>query len=247
VLPEVLPLFLSVALNMPLGMASLQILSIDLITEQGPSISLAYEPGEDATMKRPPRDRRKERLIGPKLLAHGYLTVGGVMSIACLVSYFTAFWVNGVPLWSVWDSGATQWKAGAPPLEICPADGGACRTLSGERQLRIVRESHAAWYITLILCQAVNIFCSKTRLVSIFKHGILRNKATLYGLAVSLAVGAIVVFVPGVQDIFSARPPPGLCYIPWVPFGIWVVCYTEWTKGCARKNPNSWIARHLVW
>lgn len=250
VLPELLPLFLSVALNMPLGMSGLLILSIDLITEQGPAISLAYEPGESATMQRPPRNRAKERLIGPRLLVYGYLIVGGVMAAACLVSYFIAFGVNGVPLWAIWDTGAKQWRETSPPLVICTGGGGKeqqCTTLDGPRQYRVLREAHAAWYVTLILSQAVHIFCCKTRLVSIFKHGFWRNKATFIGLGVSFTVACILVFVPGVNSLFSAAPPPGLCWIPWFVFGLWVLGYTEWTKSCARRDPEGWVAKHLTW
>jgi magnesium-transporting ATPase (P-type) len=249
VIPELLPLFLSVALNMPLGMSGLLILSIDLITEQGPAISLAYEPGEDATMRRPPRNRAKERLIGARLLVYGYLIVGGVMASACLLAYFIAFWVNGVPLYAIWDTGAKQWSAAAPPLEICPGPGGGsgCRVLDGPEQYRILREAHAAWYVTLILSQAVHIFCCKTRVVSIFRHGPFRNRKTIYGLMVSFTVGCILVFVPKVNDLFSAAPPPGLCWIPWFVFGLWVVGYTEWTKSCARRKPEGWVAKHLTW
>jgi sodium/potassium-transporting ATPase subunit alpha len=247
VLPELLPLFASVALNMPIGMSGLLILSIDLITEQGPAISLAYEPGEDATMKRPPRNRVKERLIGARLLTYGYLIVGGVMAAACLVAYFIAFLVNGVPLWAIWDRGAIYWREGAPELEICDGVGKACRTLDGHEQYGIVRQAHAAWYVTLILSQGFHIFCCKTRTVSIFKHGIFRNRTTVYGLLVSFTVAAILVFVPKVNDLFSAAPPPGLCWISFAVFGVWVVCYTEWIKSCARKKPEGWVAKHLAW
>jgi sodium/potassium-transporting ATPase subunit alpha len=231
-------------------MTGLLILSIDLLTDQPPAISLAYEPGESATMQRPPRDRAKERLISAKLLVHSYLTVGSAMALACLLSYFTAFWSNSVPLWAIWDRGATNWRSGAPPLEICAdadAEKTACRTLSGEQQYLIVREAHSAWYVTLILCQAVNIFCCKTRVVSIFKHGPFKNRKTVYGLMVSFTIAAVIVFVPKVDDVFGAAPPPGLCWIPFAVFGLWVVAYTEWIKWRAREAPKGWVARHLVW
>ena len=41
--PELLPLILSFIINMPQGLSPIQLLSIDLFTELGPAISLAYE------------------------------------------------------------------------------------------------------------------------------------------------------------------------------------------------------------
>jgi len=251
VLSEILPLFLLVALDMPLGMSGLLILTIDLLTDQPPAISLAYEPGESATKQRPPRNRATERLIGPVLLFHSYITVGSVMAAACLLSYFVAFWSNGVPLPALWGTGASHWQRGAPPLEVCwdpsSSSSSSCRSLSGDEQYRIVKEAHSAWYATLILSQAVHIFCAKTRVVSIFKHGVLRNRATPLGLLVSFTIAAIVMFAPKVQDVFGALPPPGLCWVPWIGFAVWVVAYTEGIKWRARKAPNGCVARRLVW
>jgi magnesium-transporting ATPase (P-type) len=58
------------------GLGGLLILTIDLITEQGPAISLAYEPAEALVMERPPRDIKNDRLINGPLLRYAYLTYG---------------------------------------------------------------------------------------------------------------------------------------------------------------------------
>jgi sodium/potassium-transporting ATPase subunit alpha len=74
--PEVLPLFLNLVLNMPLGLGGLLILTIDLLTEQGPAISLAYEHAEANVMERPPRDLGEDRLIDGPLIRYAYLIAG---------------------------------------------------------------------------------------------------------------------------------------------------------------------------
>lgn len=58
------------------GLGGLLILSIDLITEQGPAISLAYEPAEANVMDRPPRESSKDRLVDGPLLRYSYLIYG---------------------------------------------------------------------------------------------------------------------------------------------------------------------------
>lgn len=62
------------------GLGGLLILTIDLITEQGPAISLAYEPAEALVMERPPRDLTRDRLINGPLLRYSYL-IAGILTV----------------------------------------------------------------------------------------------------------------------------------------------------------------------
>lgn len=72
----------TLCLPLPLaGLGGLLILTIDLITEQGPAISLAYEPAEALVMDRPPRDLTRDRLINGPLLRYAYL-IAGVLTVS---------------------------------------------------------------------------------------------------------------------------------------------------------------------
>merc|ERR1711879_653913 len=75
-LPEILPVLLVLALGLPPGLTSLQILTIDLLTEMGPAISLSYEMQEADIMCKPPRNIKKDRLVSFPLVAYSYLEVG---------------------------------------------------------------------------------------------------------------------------------------------------------------------------
>lgn len=73
------------------GLGGLLILTIDLITEQGPAISLAYEPAEALVMDRPPRDLTRDRLVNGPLLRYAYL-IAGIMTVSrhrglCMTSW----------------------------------------------------------------------------------------------------------------------------------------------------------------
>jgi magnesium-transporting ATPase (P-type) len=92
-----------------LGLGGLLILSIDLITEQGPAISLAYEPAEANVMERPPRDSKQDRLVDGPVLRYAYLVYGITTSVLCMLAFFTIFWWNGVPLSSVYNHGTDNW------------------------------------------------------------------------------------------------------------------------------------------
>ena len=60
--------------------------SVDLATELGPAISLAYEPPEADIMLRPPRSLKYDRLVSRNLLFYSYLTIGVFESVACLLA-----------------------------------------------------------------------------------------------------------------------------------------------------------------
>ena len=253
--PEVLPLFLNLALNMPLGLGGLLILSIDLLTEQGPAISLAYEPAEADVMSRPPRDTKVDRLVSGAVLRYAYLIAGVAEALFCMLAFFTIFWWHGVPISSIYNTGTTNWSsASAPPLDVPPGcagaaggDPGGCRSLSGAEQVAVYYEAQAAWYATLICCQAWHIFMCKTRTVPLRRHGVFRNLVTVYGLLVSVAVMLLVIYVPGLQPIFTTAALGGIGWVPQLGFALLMFPYTEFSKRVARADPHGWWARNVQW
>jgi len=60
--PEVFPILQNLSTAIPLGLNPLLLLTINLITELAPAISLAYETPKSNIMKRKPRDARYDRL-----------------------------------------------------------------------------------------------------------------------------------------------------------------------------------------
>lgn len=80
------------------GMNPILLLTIDLFTEQGPAISLAYEKQEDDIMERPPRNAKTDKLVSKTLLGYAYFQAGLLESIAGTIAYFHVFIRNGIPL-----------------------------------------------------------------------------------------------------------------------------------------------------
>lgn len=78
--PEVFPILFNLSIGMPLALNPLLLLTIDLMTELGPAISLAYEDPEKDIMERKPRDAQKDRLTDFSSLFYS-LTAGVVETI----------------------------------------------------------------------------------------------------------------------------------------------------------------------
>lgn len=89
--PELVPVFLNLAFSFPLGLNGLMILTIDLLTEQGPAISLAFEGSEAAVMERKPRNVKTDRLVSAPSLFYTYIVAGLANALTCMWCYFMVF------------------------------------------------------------------------------------------------------------------------------------------------------------
>ena len=56
---------------------------------------------------------------------------------------------------------------------------GQLAALTADQQVNIYYESVAAWYAALVACQFFNVWACKTRVISIFEHGVFDNFVTM--------------------------------------------------------------------
>lgn len=247
IMPEVISAVIGLLCGIPAGLTALQVLTIDLLTEMGPAISLAYEPAESDLMLRKPRDPMKDRLVSPVLLLYAYITSGFIITAACLVAYLQIYRRHNIRLSDFGDSdleGSFFSLTSEDPVTIQRTD----VTFSGEEQRRIFSEAATAWYITLTVCQFCHIWVCKTRIISVFTHGIFRNRLTLYGVAVGLALVVFFSYVPGVQGVVGSGT---VGWIPWVcgiGGGAVLWLYNEGSQWFFRRaGPENRIVRSLAW
>ena len=78
--PEVFPILFNLGLGFPLALNPLLLLTIDLMTELGPAISLAYEDAELDIMNRKPRNSITDRLTDFTSLFYS-LTAGSIETL----------------------------------------------------------------------------------------------------------------------------------------------------------------------
>lgn len=200
--PELFPIFLTLAFGLPLALTGLLILTIDLLTEQGPAISLSYEPAESLIMLQPPRNMAKDRLVDGRVLRYSYGIVGLLITAFCLLSYFTVFASYGVSGADLWDSFRTSWSMEAPRAPLLLGNG---QTLSGDAQLRIYQEAVSAYYFTLVACQAWHVFTCKTRFVALWEHGPMRNPTTVVGVMAALFLAILFIYISAWHDLFGTN------------------------------------------
>lgn len=240
------------------------ILTIDLLTEQGPAISLAYETTEAAVMRRPPRNVQTDRLVSGPSLFYSYIAAGASSSLVCMGCYFLVYTRAGIPIsqvaWSL-DAGyfaAPPFTATGVPGVYTGANGkvipiliaqNSGRALDAYQQWDLFCQSSAAWYLTIILNQGWHIWNCRTRTVSLFTHGVFSNIVTVYGWVLEIAIAAAVIYVPvfQTQDAFQTANLPGIFWTPHLIYAVYIFAYNETVKWFVRARPTSWVARYLGW
>ena len=288
IVPELVPVMINLAFGFPLPLTGLTILTIDLLTEQGPAISLAFEHAEHAVMQRKPRNLETETLVSKSSIFYSYVLAGFAEAAVCFFAYALVYTTRGIalsdlafstdkhPFFDVPASPAMQLSAAqlatnrtystllaptmqlpaawvqenedasfVPPLWV--ASGG--RVYDARAQWRIYRESQSAWYLTLILCQFWHIWNARTRVESIFKHGLFANVVSIYGAGASVAIACLLVYVPVFHrpTAFETGSLHPLFWTPHFAFCVYIFTLNEGLKWMVRHRPDSFVARRFAW
>ena len=251
IFPEVVSVLIALLAGIPAGLTPMQILTIDLGTELGPAISLAYEPAESDIMERKPRDPVRERLVSPNLLFYAYVTSATIITGGCLVAYKYTYELNGLLLSDfhgpeLKDTGSTYFSLTASEPITLQRTG---ITYTAEDQQRIFSEGTTAFYIVLTVAQFCHIWACKTRISSLFVHGF-SNKLTFYGVAIGLILVIFFCYIPGVDNFV------GSAVVGWVPWvcapvtGLVLLAYNESAKLYIRSQAGKaegLLVRLVAW
>jgi len=250
IMPEVASALLNLLGGIPAGLTAMQVLTIDLGTELGPAISLAYEKPESTIMDRKPRDLVKDRLVSPALLFYSYITSGAVITMGCILVYMFTYRQDNLRLSDFHKPDLNA--AGGDFFSLTSSSPVTVErtqeTFSAAEQRNIFSQGVTAFYITLTVSQFCHIWVCKTRVNSIFVHGLFSNKLTLYGVGVGLAMVIFFSYVPGVSNFVGSAV---VGWIPWVgamATGSLLWLYNEASKWYFRHaKPGSALVRAFAW
>ncbi|MFI5615768.1 cation-translocating P-type ATPase [Amycolatopsis sp. NPDC051903] len=210
--PEVLP-FLLFAISggaVPLPLTVLQILAIDLGTETLPALALGREPAEPGLMARPPRDRR-EGVVTGRMLLRAWGIMGLLSGILVLAAYFAVLWAAG------WQPGADV-SAGAPLHHA---------------YLQATTASFAA----IVACQIGTAFASRTERVPLREVGLTTNRLLLWGLVFEVLFAGLLIYAPGIRDVFGMAPLPAWALAMLLPMPVLVWGADELFRRVTRGRP----------
>jgi len=239
-LPELIPFLLSCIVPFPIALTSVLILCIDLGTELAPAISLAYERGEDNTMRRKPRNVKKDHLVTPSLLANSYLMTGVIETIACFATFCLVLVFHGFQPLSLLHN--NSYFTDSSP-DFVSSNG---KIYNGAEQMAILGEAQSAYFLTLVLCQVFNLISCKTRISSVFQHG-MRNWMVNGAIVISISLATLLIYIPGMSVAFGTSPVEGVFWAIPLPMAATVLAWNELRKFICRTWPKGVAYKILAW
>jgi potassium/sodium efflux P-type ATPase len=185
---EMFPFVAMIFLHIPLPLTLLQILTIDLLTDQVPALALGLERPEPGVMERPPKSPN-EPILTKGMIVKAYLFLGPIAAAVGLFGYFYRY-VEAGWQWGDWAGMATF---GAAPLGDAQGTGiymaATTMTLTG-----------------IVMAQVGNGFAMRTHTQSILTVGFFSNKLRLWGIGAELLGVAALMYVPVLQGVFGTAP-----------------------------------------
>ena len=193
---EMFPFLAMIFLNIPLPLTLLQILTIDLLTDQVPALALGLEQPEPGVMSRPPKSPG-EPILTLGMVVKAYLFLGPLAAAIGLFGFFYRYSEVG---WHFGDWAGMAAHGVAPAL-ASPATGiymaATTMTLTG-----------------IVMAQVGNGFAMRTHRQSIITVGFFSNKLRLWGVGGELLGLAALMYIPVLQKVFSTAP------LTWQEWGV---------------------------
>ncbi|MFW6188983.1 MAG: cation-translocating P-type ATPase [Planctomycetota bacterium] len=163
--------------NYAIPILAIQILAVDLLAEIMPLTFLCFDPPAPEIMQMPPRSRKEHILdffSGAEVIF-----LGSLIGLLAAGNFF-----------------AYMWRHGGEVLTQAAVDAG------GAEHRLYMRASTMTW-LTIGVCQWVNVLSRRYRYTSIFNPNILTNKILFGSVFLSLGTVLIGVYVPGVSDFLQ--------------------------------------------
>ncbi|RMZ88655.1 hypothetical protein DV736_g4107, partial [Chaetothyriales sp. CBS 134916] len=234
---EFWPVMTSVIFGLPQVLSSFMMIIICCFTDCAAATALAYEKPEANVMLRPPRNVKKDKLVDWRLLLQAYGFVG---MIETTTSFAMAFWYlqrKGIYFSDLWFSFG---QYGSSVSEL-PAD-------YISHQLAV---ASSIYFVNLVIMQWFNVFCLRTRYLSVFSHPPIGKKSTrnlllFPAILFALAIVFIFCYIPGVQGVAtSSEIPIAHWFLPFA-FGAALLLIDEARKAAVRRWPKSLVAK-VAW
>jgi magnesium-transporting ATPase (P-type) len=183
-----------------------------------PALALGTQRAAPGTIRRPPRPRA-ERLLDRRLLGRVFAGIGPLEALAALASFLFAYGLAG---WRPWQ-----------PL----ADGGP-----------LYVQATAMTMAGIVMAQVGAGLAWRTNRRSIFAAGFATNRLLLVGIAVEVAMVALLAYAPGLDRLFHTGPLGPwhwLFLLVWPPLVLGAeearkaVLRTGRFRSCLQRHPDS--------
>ncbi|KAH0577587.1 Sodium/potassium-transporting ATPase alpha chain [Spironucleus salmonicida] len=249
--PQITPFLLFVIFGFPNAMSSILILLIDVVTDVWPAFALGYEKPESDIMKRPPRNKEKDRLLDGHLVFFAYGQIGCLQALALLATfmltvrreifkYYPCAKYSGNIFVSLSHDdfpSVTLTKLLTDAQSSCAFNGTYPKNVTDQAGLAkfIFEVGQTASFVSVVVMQFVDAIISRTRINSMFTQGIISNPMLLLGLLFQIIICCFFTYVPFCHTAFGTKAVDGLAWTYCLPFAVLMFIYDECRKFLLRK------------
>ena len=181
---EVLVMFAIILVGFETPFIAIHLLWINLITDSLPAIALGMDPKDKGIMEEKPRNPNETIFARGGL--RDTLMHGAFITIAVIIAYLSAFWLNGI----------TDFSQIANIKSLTEATDG----ING---VEVLRQAQTMAFTGLGFAELIHMVCMSSVEHTAFR--VFKNKNWMMLLAFILGVGLqfFVVLTPGVQEVFK--------------------------------------------
>lgn len=212
---EVLAMFFIICIGFPAPLIAIHLLWVNLITDSLPAISLGMDPKDPNIMHEKPRDPNEG--IFAKGGLRTTLIYGAIITLAVLISYFAAAWVNGAYTF------------------------GEIKTLFSTNE-EVLHQAQTMAFTTLAFAELFHMLGMSNvgrSFVRVFKN---KNWMMAIAFALGVALQLFVIEVPFMQKIFNTADlttsewliTAGLSLIPLIAHEI--IVFIKWIKNKTKRT-----------
>jgi P-type Ca2+ transporter type 2C len=198
---QVLVILVSVLIGMPAPLEPLQILFINLITDGAPAIALSIEKAESNVMKEKPRQRDEEILSG--MIVLGIIRHASSLVVFMLFSFYMGLW---------WETGEVLLSHMYEDDELVET----CERLNGSGVWETINDkdcvkdglkiARTMVFLTIVFSESLRPLTARSFSASIHDD-VFENRYLIYAILFSICCMFIIVFTPGLNDIFHVASP----------------------------------------
>ncbi|GAB6023010.1 hypothetical protein CHUAL_007100 [Chamberlinius hualienensis] len=220
-MPEVWPFFLFLLLGIPLPLGALTILVIDLGTDMLPAISLTYERPEYDIMTVNPRNPQETRLIDFNVIDVRNGQIGIIEMAAGFFSYIVVMGENGF-----WMENLLYRRRAWDSVGVSDMRDSYGQEWTYERRKYLEWTCHSAFFISVVICQWMNLLCCKARNKLIHQQGC-RNHVLTFAFIFEAILAILLLYIPGMDVAFRLMPIKINWWFCSLPFALLILMYDE--------------------
>jgi sodium/potassium-transporting ATPase subunit alpha len=203
---ELIPYIGYILFGIPLPLAIMQILAVDLGTDMFPALALGSEKPAPDIMQRPPRPKN-EHLLTKGVILRSFLYLGMLEAVAGMAAYFYVMYQGG-------------WSWGVPLAHTST----------------LYLQATTACLAGIIATQIANVFACRSANASIFTLGLFSNRLVLAGVASELLLAGFIIYTPLGNSLFACSPIGIDVWLLLIPFAILLLVFDETRKYFVRRK-----------